>query len=123
MSSPERRRLNRLERRCDWLLARIAIGESKGRDMSFDVAELSALRWLIDTFGTQYVDLVTENHALKRRIHNQRKAIRSLLARQQPGALSDNELEALVDVVVTSPSVAAPAVAAHEPGKEHADAE
>jgi hypothetical protein len=65
MSSPERRRLNRLERRCDWLLARIAIGESQGRDMGRDNAEYSALRWIIDSFGAQHVDLVTENYALR----------------------------------------------------------
>jgi hypothetical protein len=32
MSSRGRKRLNRLERRCDWLQARTAAGESKGRD-------------------------------------------------------------------------------------------
>ena len=109
MSSRERDRLKRLERRCDWLLARIAIGESRGQDMAYDVAELSALRWLIDSFGTQYVDLVTENHTLKQRMINQRKALRILLARQHAGSLSDSELEALVDVVVAGPSAAAPA--------------
>jgi hypothetical protein len=118
MSSPERRRLNRLERRCDWLLARIAIGESKGRDMNRDIAEHSALRWLIDSFGAQYVDLVTENHALKQTIHNQRKEIRSLLARQHPGALAKDELEGLVDVVVASPSAAAPAEGLTHPLQE-----
>ena len=123
MSSRERDRLKRLERRCDWLLARIAIGESRGQDMAYDVAELSALRWLIDSFGTQHVDLVTENHTLKKTIYNQRKALRMLLARQHAGALSDNELNAIVDVVVSSPSAAAPEDAAsHKPGEEQADA-
>jgi hypothetical protein len=109
MSSPERRPLRRLERRCDWLLARIAIGESQGRDVNRDVAELSALRWLIDTSATQHVDLVTENQRLKTKIPNQRQEIRMLLARQEGRALSGNDLEAPVDVVVTSPSAAVPA--------------
>ena len=117
MSSPERRRLRRLERRCDWLLARIAIGESRGQDMAYDVAELSALRWLIDTFATQHVDLVTENRRLKTKIDNQRQEIRMLLARQEGKALSGNELEAPVDVVVARPSTAVTAdEASPEPG-------
>ncbi len=33
--------------------------------MAYDVAELSALRWLIDEFGRQHVDLVTENQSLR----------------------------------------------------------
>lgn len=106
MRNHERDRLNRLERRCDWLMARIAIGESKGRDMSFDIAEHSALRWLIDEFGRQHVDLLAENRSLRQEINIQRNAIRRLLARLQPGTLSDNELEALVDLTVTSPATA-----------------
>jgi hypothetical protein len=75
MSSRVRKRLNRLERRCDWLQARIAIGEAEGRDMNADVAALSAVRGLIDTFGTQYFDLVAENHSLKHMVSTQRRAI------------------------------------------------
>lgn len=123
MSSPERRRLNRLERRCDWLLARIAIGESEGRDMGRDNAEYSALRWIIDSFGTQHVDLVTENFALRQAVSRQRKALRRLLARQQPEPLSDSELDKLVDVVVTSPSAAVAADAtSRETGQTNAEA-
>jgi hypothetical protein len=46
-----------------------------------------------------------------------------LLARQHGLALSDYRLEAPVDVMVTSPSAAAPADdAAPEPGKKNAEA-
>ena len=62
MRNHERDRLRPLERRCDWLMARIAIGESQGRDMDRDIAEHSALRWLIDEFGREHVDMLTENH-------------------------------------------------------------
>ena len=48
MNSTERKRLARLEKRCDWLEARITRGTAKKRDMSFDIAELSALRWAIE---------------------------------------------------------------------------
>jgi hypothetical protein len=124
MSSRERNRLNRLERRCDWLLARIAIGESEGREMSWDTAEHSALRWLLAEFGRQHVDLVTENHQLKTKINNQRQEIRMLRARQQGMALSDNELEVLVDAAVAAPSAAAPVDRASQvAGRESAVAE
>ena len=100
MSSPERRRLNRLERRCDWLEARIAIGESKGRNMSFDVAELSALRWVIDSFAAGLVDLAAENQRLRTRIAHQRLAIRKLAAQKQGIVHSDDALDAIVDAAV-----------------------
>ena len=123
MRNHERDRLNRLERRCDWLMARIAIGESKGRDMSFDIADHSALRWLIDEFGRQHADLLAENRSLRQGINTQRNAIRRLLARQQPGTLPESELEALVDLAVTSPSMATRAnEAAQEPDQKQADA-
>ncbi len=124
MRNHERDRLNRLERRCDWLMARIAIGESKGRDMSFDIAEHSALRWLIDEFGRQHANLLAENRSLRQEINIQRNAIRRLLARQQPGTLPESELEALVDLAVTSPSaVARTETAAHARGEEQTEAE
>ena len=118
MSGPERRRLDRLERRCDWLLARIAIGESKGRDMSHDIAELSALRWVMDAAGTQNLDLVAENERLKEKVNNQREEIRKLLARRQTGTVFNSKLEALVNAVIASPSAEAPAdEPSHETGK------
>ena len=97
MSSPKRRRLKRLERRCDWLEARIAIGESKGCEMSHDVAELSALRWAIEQLTHIQDELRTENRSLRSRIANQRKVIRNLVAYQQRIALSEEELDTLVD--------------------------
>ncbi len=86
--------------------------------MAYDVAELSALRWLIDEFGAQHVDLVTENQELKQIVNNQRKALRRLLARQQPGAPSDSELEAIVDGGVTTPCAAPSADALTQPLQE-----
>jgi uncharacterized coiled-coil protein SlyX len=98
MDRSERRRLKRLERRCDWLEARIAIGESRGEKMSYDVAELSALRWAIRRIKTatpeQLWNLVLQ---LEEKIARQRRTIRNLAAYQQRIALTDNKLEALVD--------------------------
>ena len=98
MHKSERRRLKRLERRCDWLEARIAIGESTGYNMSYDVAELSALRWAIRRITTaapeQLWNLIRQ---LEEKIARQRRAIRNLVAYQQRIALTDNELDALVD--------------------------
>ena len=98
MHKSERRRLKRLERRCDWLEARIAIGESRGEKMSYDVAELSALRWAIRRIKTatpeQLWNLVLQ---LEEKIAKQRRVIRNLVAYQQRIALTDNELDALVD--------------------------
>ncbi len=44
----EKDRLGRLERRADWLEARCAIAQSRGRRLDLDEAELSALRWAIE---------------------------------------------------------------------------
>ena len=44
----EKDRLCRLERRADWLEARCAIAQSRGRRLGLDEAELSALRWAIE---------------------------------------------------------------------------
>ena len=85
-------------RRCDWLEARIAIGESRGEKVSYDVAELSALRWAIRRITTatpeQLWNLVLQ---LEEKIAKQRRVIRNLVAYQQRIALTDNELDALVD--------------------------
>src|ERR1700693_4620153 len=98
MHKSERRRLKRLERRCDWLEARIAIGESRGEKVSYDVAELSALRWAIRRITTatpeQLWKLILQ---LEEKIARQRRVIRNLVAYQQRIALTDNELDALVD--------------------------
>ena len=98
MDMSETRRLKRLERRCDWLEARIAIGESRGKKMSYDVAELSALRWAIRRIKTatpeQLWNLVLQ---LEGKIARQRRVIRNVVAYQQRIALTDNELETLVD--------------------------
>ena len=98
MHKSERRRLRRLERRCDWLEARIAMGESRGEKVSYDIAELSALRWAIKRIMTvtpeQLWNLVLQ---LEERIAKQRRVIRNLVAYQQRIALTDNELDALVD--------------------------
>jgi uncharacterized coiled-coil protein SlyX len=98
MHKSERRSLKRLERRCDWLEARIAIGESTSEKVSYDVAELSALRWAIRRITTatpeQLWNLIRQ---LEEKIARQRRAIRNLVAYQQRIALTDNELDALVD--------------------------
>jgi len=104
MSSPERRRLKRLQRRCDWLEARIAHGASKGRDMSYDVAELSALRWAIEQLTTRRDELSNEKNRLQTKIANQRQAIRNLVAYQHRITLSEEELDALVDAGVLGAS-------------------
>ena len=97
MDKAEKKRLKRLERRCDWLEARIAIGESREQDVSYDVAELSALRWAIRriTLGPEQVWEL--NRQLEQKIARQRLAIRKLVAYQQRIALTDDELDALVD--------------------------
>jgi hypothetical protein len=52
------RNLETLERRCDWLAARIA--QSTGiRDLTYGRAELSALRWAIQQIHQQRSDLLT----------------------------------------------------------------
>ena len=40
MNRTERKRLARLEKRCDWLKARITRGTAKKRNMSFEIAGL-----------------------------------------------------------------------------------
>ena len=97
MDKEEKRRLKRLERRCEWLAARIALGESAGNSMAYDIAELSALRWAIERITIGAEQLRNRNAQLERKIANQRKLIRNLIAYQQRIALTDEELEALVD--------------------------
>src|SRR5664279_2661884 len=97
MHKSERRRLKRLERRCDWLEARIAIGESRGEKVSYDVAELSALRWAIRRVTAAPEQLWNLILQLEEKIARQRRTIRNLVASQQRIALTDNELDALVD--------------------------
>ena len=66
--------------------------------MSYDVAELSALRWAIRRITTatpeQLWNLIRR---LEEKIAKQRRVIRNLVAYQQRIALTDNELDALVD--------------------------
>jgi len=67
--------------------------------VSYDVAELSAaLRWAIRRITTatpeQLWNLV---RLLEEKIAKQRRVIRNLVAYQQRIALTDNELDALVD--------------------------
>jgi len=57
----ERKRLARIQRRCDWLETRIARGTAKKRDMSFDIAELSALRWAIERIQATPDELCEKN--------------------------------------------------------------
>jgi hypothetical protein len=104
MVKAEKRRLRRLERRCDWLEARIAIGESRGHDMSYDIAELSALRWAITRITITPEQLWELNRQLEGKIASQRRVIRNLVAYQQRIALTDNELDALVEAASSSES-------------------
>ena len=97
MDKKGKRRLKRLERRCEWLAARISSGKSTGNRTDYDIAELSALRWAIERIAMGPEQLWTLNGQLERRIANQRKVIRNLVAYQQRIALTDEELEALVD--------------------------
>jgi uncharacterized coiled-coil protein SlyX len=97
MDKAEQKRLKRLERRCDWLEARIAIGESRGQEVSYDVAELSALRWAIRRITVGPEQVWELNRQLEQKIARQRLAIRKLVAYQQRIALTDDELDALVD--------------------------
>jgi hypothetical protein len=101
MDKAGKRRLKRLERRCDWLEARIAIGASRGRTLSFDVAELSALRWAMQRITVSQEQLWDMNSRLEQKIARQRRVIRNLLAYQHQIAVTDNELDALVDAAST----------------------
>jgi hypothetical protein len=74
--------------------------------VSFDVAELSALRWVIDSFAAEHVDPATENDRLKTRIIHQRQAIRNLAAQKQGIVLSDDALETLVDAAAAGRAAA-----------------
>jgi hypothetical protein len=93
----EEERLNRLQRRCDWLEARIAKARAKGQDVSFDVAEASALHWAIERISTTHDDLWTENRKLQHRVYNQRRLIKHLLSRQEQTLPTDQELDALIE--------------------------
>ena len=97
--SKEQERLNRLQRRRDWLEARVAKSKANGQDVSFDVGEASALRWAIERITTTHDDLWAQNRKLQQRIRNQRKLICLLLTRLQETAPSDAELDALTDGV------------------------
>jgi chromosome segregation ATPase len=93
----EEERLNRLRRRCDWLEARIAKCKATGQDVSFDVAEASALQWAIERITSTHDDLWAQNRKLQHRIYNQRKLIKHLLTRQQSTPPTDEEMDALID--------------------------
>jgi hypothetical protein len=99
----ERGRLKRIERRCDWLEARVSILHSEGVDAAYDLAELSALKWALELIRThcgetvETVDWVKENRALQNRIAQQRRVIRNLVAYLHRIPLNDNELDAIVD--------------------------
>lgn len=80
MSKKERARLRRLQRRCDWLQARIAIGEDRGKERSFDAAELSALKWAIERISTTPDELWMRVRQLEAKVLNQRQIIRDLVA-------------------------------------------
>ena len=73
------------------------MGESRGHKLSFDIAELSALRWAIRRITVGPEELWDLNRHLEERIARQRRVIRNLVAYQQRIALTDDELEALVD--------------------------
>jgi hypothetical protein len=72
----EEERLNRLRRRCDWLEARITKAKARGQDVSFDIAEASALNWAIERISASHDELWAQNRTLQYRIYNQRKLIR-----------------------------------------------
>ena len=93
----EEERLNRLRRRCQWLEARIAEAQGNGKDVSFDIAEASALHWAIERITTSPDELWTQNRKLQHRIYNQRKLIKHLLARQQPLPPTDAEIDRLIE--------------------------
>jgi hypothetical protein len=93
----EEQRLNRLRRRCDWLEARISKTRAKGQDVSFDVAEASALHWAIERITTTHDELWAQNRKLQHRIYNQRKLIKHLFTRQQQPVPNDQELDAMIE--------------------------
>ena len=93
----EEERLNRLRRRCQWLEARIAKAQGNGQDVSFDVAEASALRWAIERITTSPDELWDQNRKLQHRIYNQRKLIKHLMSRQQPSPPTEAEIDRLID--------------------------
>jgi hypothetical protein len=99
----EEERLNRLKRRCEWLESRIAKAKTRGQDVSFDIAEASALRWAIERITTTQDELWAQNRKLQHRIYNQRKLIRHLLTRQQQVTPTDEELDAMVEELETAP--------------------
>jgi hypothetical protein len=93
----EEERLNRLRRRCDWLEDRIAKSKARGQDVSFDVAEASALRWAIERITTSEDELWAQNRKLQHRIYNQRKLIKHLLTQRQSTPPGEDELDSLID--------------------------
>lgn len=99
----EEERLQRLQRRCDWLETRIAKAKAKGQDVSFDVAEASALHWAIERITTTHDDLWAQNRKLQHRVYNQRKLIKHLLTRQQQPVPSDQELDAMIEAQEAQP--------------------
>lgn len=50
------RRVEQLKRRRDFLASRI--GDYKGKDMSYDKAELSAIHWALGVIESHYEDAV-----------------------------------------------------------------
>jgi len=50
------RRISRLERRRQFLLARIEAGEATGKELTYDRAEASALKWAIEELLLIYPD-------------------------------------------------------------------
>jgi len=92
----EEERLDRLRRRSHWLETRIALSKAKGQDVSFDVAESSALRWAIERISTSTEELWAQNRKLQSRIYHQRKLIKHLLTRQQLVPPTDAEIDSLI---------------------------
>jgi len=74
--------------------------------MSYDIAELSALRWAITRITTCPEQLWNLTRKLETKIARQRRVIRNLVAYQQRIAPTDNELDALIDAASLSENAA-----------------
>ena len=66
--------------------------------MSYDRAELSALRWAIACVSTSPEEWRSLNRQLEAKIARQRQAIRKLVAYYQRAVLTDEQLERLIAV-------------------------
>ena len=70
--------------------------------MGYDIGELSALRWALNRITVASDQLWDLNRRLEQKIARQRRVIRNLVAYQQRIALTDNELDALIDAAALS---------------------